>query len=105
MTLSNSEKKPLKRIAHHLDAVVQIGDQGLTGGVTAETQRALADHELIKVRIPDGEKATRNEMADALAQACDATIVQRIGKVVILFKPNPKADPRLSNLHRYSGGA
>ena len=105
MSLSSSQKKALRRIAHHLDAVVQVGDKNVTDAVVNETDRALRDHELIKVRIHSGERADRNELGDALAEACDAVIVQRIGKVAVLFRANPKADPRLSNLHRFAGGA
>ncbi len=101
MTLSSSEKKPLRRIAHHLDPVVQIGDQGLTDGVIEETRRALKDHELIKVRIADNDRPARNAAGDALAAACEASVIQRIGKIVVLFKANPKADARLSNLQRF----
>ena len=105
MSLTSSQKKTLRRIAHHLDAVVQVGEQALTDGVVQETDRALRDHELIKIRINSGEREDRNDLGDALATACDAEIVQRIGKVAVLYRVNPKADPKLSNLHRFAGGS
>ena len=37
MTLSSSDKKPLKRIAHHLQPVVQVGDAGVSAGIIDET--------------------------------------------------------------------
>ena len=105
MSLSSSQKKTLRRIAHHLDAVVQVGDQAITEGVIQETDRALRDHELIKVRVNNGEREDRNQACEALAKSCAAEIVQKIGKVVVLYRSNPKADPKLSNLHRFAGGA
>ncbi|MDG2277391.1 MAG: ribosome assembly RNA-binding protein YhbY [Pseudomonadales bacterium] len=104
MNLSSSQKKTLRRIAHHLDAVVQVGDKNITENVVAETDRALRDHELIKVRISSGERDDRAALGEKLASACDADIVQRIGKVAVLFRANPKANPKLSNLHRHAGG-
>jgi RNA-binding protein len=99
----NATRRRLKRIAHHLDPVVLVGDQGISDNVIAETRRALDDHELIKVRIHSGDREDRSELTDRLAKACEAIIVQRIGKVAVLFRSNPDADPRLSNLARYAG--
>lgn len=105
MKSNNTEKKTLQRIAHHLDCVVIIGDQGLTAGVIAETQRALDDHELIKIRIASSERADRESTGAQLAVSCKAEVIQRIGKVMVLFKPNPRPNLKLSNLHRYGGGS
>ena len=99
--LTSRDKKRLRQIAHHLDAVVTIADQGVSTGVIHEAQRALADHELIKVKVALLEKAQRNDAAETLAAACEASLVQSIGKVAVLYKPNPKANPRLSNLARF----
>jgi RNA-binding protein len=99
----NATRRRLKRIAHHLEPVVLVGDQGISDSVVAETRRALDDHELIKVRIHSGDREDRAALADRLAEACQATIVQRIGKVAVLFRSNPEANPRLSNLARYAG--
>ena len=105
MKSNNTEKKTLKRIAHHLDCIVTVGDKGLSESVVAETNRALDDHELIKVRIASSERDDRENTGAELAKVCKAEIVQRIGKVLILFKPNPKPNQKLSNLHRFSGGS
>lgn len=94
--------RQLKRIAHHLDPVVTIGDQGVSEALVAETERALTDHELIKVRIHAGDREERRALADALADACGATVIQRIGKVTVLFRRNPEPNPKLSNLTRFS---
>ena len=105
MSSNNTEKKTLKRIAHHLDCVVTVGDQGLTEGVLAETERALADHELIKVRLGTADREERVNLGEKIAEDCQAEVVQRIGKVLVLFRANPKPNVKLSNLHRYSGGS
>jgi RNA-binding protein len=99
----NATRRRLKRIAHHLEPVVLVGDQGISDSVVAETRRALEDHELIKIRMHSGDRDDRAELAEKLAQACEATIVQRIGRVAVLFRSNPDANPRLSNLARYAG--
>ena len=101
MTLLSREKKSYRQIAHHLEAVVMIGDQGITDGVRQETIRALKDHELIKVKLALTDREARNAAATTLAKDCDAEIVQSIGKVVVLYKENRKANPKLSNVKRF----
>ncbi len=99
--LDSAERKALRRIAHHLHPVVMIGDAGVSESVIAETNRALDDHELIKVKVNAMERDDRNQLIDALAGACGAAAVQRIGKIVVLYRKNPEAKPALSNLTRH----
>ncbi|MDP6375335.1 MAG: ribosome assembly RNA-binding protein YhbY [Pseudomonadales bacterium] len=98
--MENRLKKQLRQIAHHLDAIVSVGDQGVSDALVKETHRALTDHELIKVRLHTPSREERTEHIKALANACSAEIVQKIGKIVVIYRANPEADPRLSNLHR-----
>ena len=102
MSLTAREKKQFRQIAHHLDAVVIVGEQGVSEGVVAETERALADHELIKVKLNLGEREDRDSAAQHLADTCSAAIVHSIGKVVVLYRHNPQANPKLSNILRYA---
>ncbi len=102
MPLTSRDKKRLRQIAHHLDAVVTVADQGISDGVTAETERALQDHELIKVRLSIGDRDARRAAGDDLASRTAAQVVQHIGKIMVLYRANPKADARLSNVARYS---
>jgi RNA-binding protein len=95
------DRKRLRQIAHHLDPVIIVGDQGVSDAVVAETDRALTDHELIKVKVQSGDREERALATAALAGACSAEVVQAIGRVVVLYRRNPEAKPRLSNLARF----
>ncbi|MBX3706921.1 MAG: ribosome assembly RNA-binding protein YhbY [Pseudomonadales bacterium] len=99
--LATRDRKRLRQIAHHLDPVIAVGDQGVSQAVIAETERALDDHELIKVRVHDADREERARVAEALAEACNAVVVQSIGRIVVLYRRNPEAEPRLSNLARF----
>lgn len=100
-TLSNADIKHLKGIGHQLNPVVMIGGQGITPTVIEEIGRALTDHELIKVKIPAGSKEDRDSVAAAIAEATDAILVTSIGRVCLLYRRNPDANPKLSNLVRF----
>ncbi|SER98953.1 RNA-binding protein [Halopseudomonas bauzanensis] len=101
MALSSEQKKAYKRIGHHLKPVVIVSEQGASEGVLAELDRALNDHELIKIRITVGDRDTKQALIDELCQASGAELVQVIGKMVILLRRNKKANPNLSNLARF----
>ncbi|MFU8813789.1 MAG: ribosome assembly RNA-binding protein YhbY [Pseudomonadales bacterium] len=103
MSSDNETKRRLKRIAHHLEPVVLVGDQGVSEALVNEARRALEDHELIKVRIHGADRQQRAILADQLAEACGAAVIQSIGKVTVLFRKNPEPNPKLSNLERFGG--
>ncbi|PVZ86931.1 ribosome assembly RNA-binding protein YhbY [Serratia sp. S1B] len=101
-TLSIQERKRLRQIGHALNPVVMIGGQGLTDSVIEEAVRALTDHELIKVKIAGEDRDARAEVTEALAQATQAEVIQKIGKIVLLYKKAAKQNPKLSNLVRHA---
>jgi RNA-binding protein len=92
--LSDNQRRFLRGRAHPLKPVIQIGSGGLTAGVTGETERALHDHELIKVRARASDRTARDALFSELAQRTGSELVHRIGHVAVLYRPRPQA-PRL----------
>jgi len=88
--LKPRERAQLKARAHALEPVVQVGNAGLSDAVVAEVDRALTAHELIKVKIVGDDREARVEIAEALCARTDAALVQRVGKVVVLWRPTPE---------------
>jgi len=86
MELSEKQKKHLRRLAHPLNPIVMLGNAGLTDGVVNELNRALDDHELVKVSARIGDRDARNEALTALANRTSAALVQRIGHVGIFYR-------------------
>ncbi len=100
MSLSAAQKKQFRALGHKLNPILIISDNGLSDGLLAEAERALHDHELIKVKISVGDREDRKALLQALCQHCQAELVQSIGKVALLYRHNPEAEPRLSNVLR-----
>jgi len=100
MPLSTAEKTRFRRIGHELKPVVMTGGQGLTEAILAETSRALEDHELIKVRINGEDREERAAAIQQIAKTTRSQVVQIIGKIVLLYRPAKKPNPKLSNLLR-----
>lgn len=100
------DKKSLRAIAHELKPVVIVGDKGLSDSVTEEINRALGDHELIKIKLASNDREERALLTETILESTGASKVQAIGKVIVLLKRSPTPKPGLSNLlrHQAAGG-
>jgi RNA-binding protein len=85
-----------------MEPVVNVGKTGVTDAVIAEVERALTAHELIKVRAASQDREGRAEILTAILARTDATAVQTVGKVMVLWRPNPEetAPARLSSIEQ-----
>jgi RNA-binding protein len=90
MDLNERQKKYLRRLGHELHPLVTLGQSGLTEGVTAELERALTDHELVKVKARTADRESRDAAFAALTEKTSSTVVQRIGHVALLYRKNPR---------------
>jgi RNA-binding protein len=88
--LSSKRRSELRAEAHRLSPIVLIGDKGLTDEVLAEVDRALKAHELIKVRAATDDRDARNVWMESICEKLEAHPVQQIGKVLVVFRENPK---------------
>jgi putative YhbY family RNA-binding protein len=90
LELTPKQRQVLKGQAHALSATVLLGNQGLTDAVVKEIDRALAAHELIKVRVPGDERDARNAIYREVAERLNAARVQSIGKLLVFYRPLPE---------------
>jgi RNA-binding protein len=97
MPLSTDTKKHYRTLGHALNPVVTIAGKGLSEGVTAELDRALNDHELIKVKLAINDREERKETIVALCQISGAELVQEIGKVALIYRAAARPDPKKTN--------
>jgi RNA-binding protein len=88
--LSSKRRSELRAQAHKLSPTVLIGDKGLTDEVLAEVDRALKAHELVKVRAATDDRDARNAWMESICEKLEAHPVQQIGKVLVVFRENPK---------------
>jgi RNA-binding protein len=88
MPLTQSQRRHLKGLAHHLKPVVMIGQHGLTDNVINEIEIALDAHELIKVRVSGADRDDRKAMQETIGNRCNAELVQSIGHIAVFFRRN-----------------
>ena len=103
LSLTVSERLAMKGRAHALSPIVMIGNAGLTDAVLKEIAASLKIHELIKIKV----MAERPQREAILAEICtqlNAAPVQHIGKILVVYQPNPEAHQiEIKKMPRHKG--
>ena len=95
MPISKDRKKYFRQLGHELKPLVTIAGNGLSASVVSELERALEDHELIKVKLNVEDRPT---LQAAVCSQLNAELVQAVGKVILIYREAKKPNPKLSNL-------
>ncbi len=85
--LTNNQKKYLRKLAHDLNPVVMIGQQGLSEAVLSELDSTMKKHELVKIKIRVDDRNKKKEMVDRIIKLSEALLVQIIGSVLVIYRP------------------
>ena len=88
LTLTTRQKQFLKGRAHSLTPFVQIGKEGMSSGIIDTVKAELLHHELLKVKIGNNSGLERHATSQTVAELTESVLVQLIGKVFVLYKPN-----------------
>jgi RNA-binding protein len=94
LILTSAQRQALKARAHGLRPVVLMGAAGLTEKVLREIDRALTAHALIKIKVPNDDRSERTQIAADVAEKLSAANVQSIGKMIVLFRPQPESEEK-----------
>jgi RNA-binding protein len=89
MPLNDAQRKYLRRLGHDRSPIVLVGQGGLGPNLVAELDRALRDHELVKVRARVGDRVERDRVLAGLAAQTGAELVQQIGHVGLFYRRHP----------------
>ncbi len=92
--LTGKQRRHLRALGHDLKPLVHVGKGGLDEGLVAAVDQALADHELIKVKVGDAAKLDRHEAATELAKLTRSEVAQVLGYTVLLYRADPE-DPQI----------
>jgi RNA-binding protein len=88
--LTGKQRRHLRALGHKLEIVVHVGKGGLDDGVIAAVNQALADHELIKLKIGEAAGVDRHEAAETLATKTKSQVAQVLGYTVLLYRRHPQ---------------
>ena len=89
LQLSTIERRDLRARAHNLNPVVSISENGLTEAVLKEINLSLTAHGLIKIRVYGDSRENRIAYYEQICKELDAAPVQHIGKLLVVYRPQP----------------
>ncbi|MBM7716337.1 ribosome assembly RNA-binding protein YhbY [Siminovitchia sp. FSL H7-0308] len=84
--LTGKQKRFLRSKAHHLQPIFQVGKGGVNENMVKQISEALEARELLKVSVLQNCEENKETVAAAIVKGTDATLVQVIGNVIILYK-------------------
>ncbi|MFN3597081.1 MAG: ribosome assembly RNA-binding protein YhbY [Rubricoccaceae bacterium] len=92
VTLTTKQRAHLRSLAHPLKPEFHVGKEGVTVPVLRAIRDALRTRELLKVRVleaaPEDVRATAAALAEGIE---DSAVVQTVGRIVTLYRPDPDA--------------
>jgi RNA-binding protein len=90
--LAGYQRRHLRKLAHGKKPIVAVGEAGISETVISALDQALADHELVKVKLPGAEG--KKILAAELAKQSGAHLCGLVGHMAILFRPDPE-EPKI----------
>lgn len=91
LEITAAQRRALRARAHALNPVVAISQNGLSESVLQEISTSLVSHELIKIRVFSDDRAVREQYLAAICEQLGAVPVQHIGKLLVIWRPDPDA--------------
>lgn len=85
--MTSKERAQWRAKANSLEAIIQIGKEGISDNLITQVDDTLDARELIKIRVhletaPESPK----ELAQKLAAALSADVIQVIGGIIVLYR-------------------
>jgi|ERR1051325_2147959 RNA-binding protein len=93
--LTGRQRRHLRALAHPLKPLVQIGKGGIDDGLIAAVDQALADHELVKIKLGENAGIDRHEAAEQLAGKTKSEVAQVLGNIVLLYRADAE-EPKIA---------
>ncbi len=98
IALTSRQIKYLRGLGHKLSPLVLVGKEGISESLLKAVQTELVNHELIKVKVGSNSEVDKKEAARIIPEASQSSLVQFIGKTLLLYKANPKR-PKDKRIH------
>ncbi len=94
IALTSKQRAHLRSLAQNVKATFQVGKEGVTPELTAAIDEAFGTRELIKLTVLKTVGEELREVGETLAGRTRSTLVEVIGRKIVLYRPDPD-DPKI----------
>ena len=84
--ITSKQRAYLRGLAQNIDAIFQVGKNGINDNQIKQISDALEARELVKITVLDSTSSDKQEIANQLAAETNAEVVQVIGKKITLYR-------------------
>lgn len=88
--MTSKQRAYLRGLANSLDAIFQVGKNGLNSNYVKQIEDALEARELIKITVLETAPEDTHFLAEELANATHSVLVQVVGSKITLFRQRTK---------------
>ena len=83
---TSKQRSNLRSLAQSLSPITQIGKGLISDGLIETVDKALSARELVKLSVLENAAEAPIDLANALAESLDATVVCVIGRKIVLYR-------------------
>lgn len=88
--MNSKQRAFLRSLANKLDAIFQVGKNGLNDNLIKQIDDALEARELIKLSVLETAPDDNYFIANELADKTNSVLVQVVGNKITLYRPRKK---------------
>ena len=98
--VTSKQKKKFRAIGHSLKPIVTVANETMSQSVNDEIDRALRDHELVKIKVLLNPRSLKKDLVKEILKKQNANLIQLIGNVALVYRKAKEPKPELSNILR-----
>ncbi len=88
--MTSKQRAYLRSLSNKLEPILHAGKGGISDAMIRQADDALTARELIKGKTLETAPATAREIAEQIAAAVNAEVVQVVGRTFVLFRQKEK---------------
>lgn len=88
--MTSKQRAYLRGLANKIDAIFQVGKNGISDNLMMQVNDALEARELIKLNVLETSPEDIQEIANTLSEATNSVLVQTVGNKITLYRARKK---------------
>ena len=84
--MTSKQRAYLRGLANKIDAIFQVGKNGISDNLIMQVNDALEARELIKLNVLETSPEDIQEIANTLSEATNSVLVQTVGNKITLYR-------------------